>query len=603
MQTSKNLTSKQQELFKGAKNNQDLYQLLIADKKGKCEEKVQQAENASSITHNGEVKAYSKIDGDGGKVEANQQGDTVQGSLTAEDTKQQEQLKCNVADGRAYHKEVIRLHEQEDLLTELSVQPFDDQGQLMVNKDGDPLEVIMDIVVLQNGEKPRLLECKASPTAPLTKNQKKGHPNIEKNGFKVLSGKGSLKKGTKFGPTVVEVWRPPNGQAWKAPRQAQAKEEVNFSVCHDPTKPSISSAPMSQKLMNNIMRLLGFDTKDDVRPDTNGFLGLEDWETDPSTRPEKLPGMKDDQGSQQMRRLLQIMLYKLAKAQGKSPLEAKAAAEGADALKRGSELFMKAPPTGSKTATDEDRTKGKTVKMATLKIMKQLGFEEEKDFVVKDDVVQPAELEEGLNRFTDASTSMLRTIAFLDARRSGKTQAEARAIAKGPDVASYVYNRLRRHGQGDRGRFKYHKRTPPTELNRKTDKLLAKIQSQMEENGHTHVKRNQCTSDETRKEEVLKAVKSGDKEGLCRIVEKLSDQEVLEAIKDNDALVHEWKQLQEEQRQELTNAMLVLVEAAESHSSDADVVTKVDKMLDSMYHNIGNWELTSDQLQRARRER
>lgn len=58
-------------------------------------------------------------------------------------------------------------------------------------------------------KKPRLIEAKASKTAPLTKNQKKAFPEIEKSGA-VVVGKNGLPNyppGTKIPPQKVRIIR------------------------------------------------------------------------------------------------------------------------------------------------------------------------------------------------------------------------------------------------------------------------------------------------------------------------------------------------------------------------------------------------------------
>jgi filamentous hemagglutinin len=52
------------------------------------------------------------------------------------------------------------------------------------------------------------VECKASPTAPLTKNQKKAFPEIEQTGATVVGkGKPPYTNGTRIPPTTVQIDR------------------------------------------------------------------------------------------------------------------------------------------------------------------------------------------------------------------------------------------------------------------------------------------------------------------------------------------------------------------------------------------------------------
>ena len=57
----------------------------------------------------------------------------------------------------------------------------------------------------------KLVECKSSGTAPLTKNQQKAFPEIEQSGATVVGkGKGSFTNGTRIETTKVEIIRPEN---------------------------------------------------------------------------------------------------------------------------------------------------------------------------------------------------------------------------------------------------------------------------------------------------------------------------------------------------------------------------------------------------------
>jgi hypothetical protein len=60
----------------------------------------------------------------------------------------------------------------------------------------------------EKGGKIRLTETKSSKTAPLTKNQEKAFPEIQKSGGTVVSrGKSGLPRGTEIPPTKVDVKR------------------------------------------------------------------------------------------------------------------------------------------------------------------------------------------------------------------------------------------------------------------------------------------------------------------------------------------------------------------------------------------------------------
>jgi hypothetical protein len=54
------------------------------------------------------------------------------------------------------------------------------------------------------------VECKASETAPLTRNQKRAFPEIEQSGGRIMGkGKPGFPGGTQIPPTRVEILRPP----------------------------------------------------------------------------------------------------------------------------------------------------------------------------------------------------------------------------------------------------------------------------------------------------------------------------------------------------------------------------------------------------------
>lgn len=53
------------------------------------------------------------------------------------------------------------------------------------------------------------VECKASETAPLTRNQRQGFPEIEESGAVIVGkGKPGFPGGTEIPPTRVEISRP-----------------------------------------------------------------------------------------------------------------------------------------------------------------------------------------------------------------------------------------------------------------------------------------------------------------------------------------------------------------------------------------------------------
>ncbi len=104
---------------------------------------------------------------------------------------------------------------------------FEDNTGTSLKGDHDNVEVVPEITVkTDKGTKTRidfiakdnqggckLVECKSSGTAPLTKNQQKAFPEIEQSGATVVGkgkGKGSFTNGTRIEPTKVEIIRPEN---------------------------------------------------------------------------------------------------------------------------------------------------------------------------------------------------------------------------------------------------------------------------------------------------------------------------------------------------------------------------------------------------------
>lgn len=114
--------------------------------------------------------------------------------------KQEAQILKNAAQGAAFEKEVlqqiektqVRVVEQVTVKTESGVKTRID----LIGKD-------------KATNQPILTEAKSSPTAPLTKNQKKAFPEIEQSGATVVGqGKPGYPAGTKIPPTKVDIVRP-----------------------------------------------------------------------------------------------------------------------------------------------------------------------------------------------------------------------------------------------------------------------------------------------------------------------------------------------------------------------------------------------------------
>ena len=83
-----------------------------------------------------------------------------------------------------------------------------------LDANGNPVNyrVRVDNTVGTPGSKipTKIIEAKGSATAPLTKNQAKGYPLIEKNGGIIEKGSGKSKIKTPIPATPIDVIRPGN---------------------------------------------------------------------------------------------------------------------------------------------------------------------------------------------------------------------------------------------------------------------------------------------------------------------------------------------------------------------------------------------------------
>lgn len=108
------------------------------------------------------------------------------------------QLAKNKAAGSAFEKQVKSQLEKTDtnVVEQVSVK----------TKSGTKTR--LDFVSKDSNGNVKCTECKASGTAPLTKNQKAGFPEIEQSGATVVGkGKPGFQGGTKISPTKVDVIR------------------------------------------------------------------------------------------------------------------------------------------------------------------------------------------------------------------------------------------------------------------------------------------------------------------------------------------------------------------------------------------------------------
>ena len=87
--------------------------------------------------------------------------------------------------------------------------PDTEVAQQLTIKTESGTKTKLDIVTRDAQGNISCIECKSSATAPLTKNQKAGFPEIEQSGGTVVGkGKPGFPGGTKIPPTKVEIVRP-----------------------------------------------------------------------------------------------------------------------------------------------------------------------------------------------------------------------------------------------------------------------------------------------------------------------------------------------------------------------------------------------------------
>jgi RHS repeat-associated protein len=114
-------------------------------------------------------------------------------------TQAAEQVAKNNAKGHAFAEAVAQKLKSEgsEISTEITV------------RTASGTKTRLDIVAKDSKGGCRLIECKSSATAPLTKNQSKAFPEIEQSGAIVVGeGKSGIPGGTRISPTRVEIVRP-----------------------------------------------------------------------------------------------------------------------------------------------------------------------------------------------------------------------------------------------------------------------------------------------------------------------------------------------------------------------------------------------------------
>lgn len=110
------------------------------------------------------------------------------------------QLEKNKAAGAAFEEESYGGFSEE----------MEESGQQVTIKTESGTRTRLDMIGRDANGDIACVECKASETAPLTRNQKRAFPEIEQSGGRIVGkGKPGFPGGTEIPPTRVEILRPP----------------------------------------------------------------------------------------------------------------------------------------------------------------------------------------------------------------------------------------------------------------------------------------------------------------------------------------------------------------------------------------------------------
>nr|CUV64197.1 protein of unknown function [Ralstonia solanacearum] len=115
-------------------------------------------------------------------------------------------IQQNKAKGDAFENSVAKSYQDQ----------YPEVGQQVTIRTGDGTRTRLDILARDQDGKIICAECKSSDTAPLTRNQKAGFPQIEETGGVIVGkGKPGFEGGTVIPPTKVDIVRPPSGSGAK----------------------------------------------------------------------------------------------------------------------------------------------------------------------------------------------------------------------------------------------------------------------------------------------------------------------------------------------------------------------------------------------------
>ncbi|MFA0813342.1 RHS repeat domain-containing protein, partial [Microbulbifer epialgicus] len=165
-----------------------------------AEKAIQKRLESGKKGRKGGGRSQSSNDNGNGSVESKSSGQATTDIGSQAQRSKQEVLRENASKGADYERKAFAEDKQN--------MPNAEQ-QITVKTNGEGVRLRLDCVgnCAKTGET-KVKEYKSSETAPLTKNQKSGFPDMQKNGATVVGkGKGDFKGGTKIPPTKAEVQR------------------------------------------------------------------------------------------------------------------------------------------------------------------------------------------------------------------------------------------------------------------------------------------------------------------------------------------------------------------------------------------------------------
>lgn len=232
--------------------------------------------------------------------------------------------------------------------------------------------------------------------------------------------------------------------------------------------------------------------------------------------------------------------------------EAKAAAERVDVLKESAQ-WLKSLTGPAVVASDS----------LSIAMIERLGFKASDLRVAENGHARPKELEEGALQGSTREESMLRTVAYLQARKAGLSVQDAKNQAMGADVMKPLYDLLEDVGTTKRPEFEETER--PRNWKGQTNKVMTKIK---EDFGLEKADIAHQLSYDTIMKKVAKFVQEGDAVGLQKFVENFVGipNSVLEELDPTEnpklqAVHQQYKQVLQEQTEDIVHKLTGVLEA------------------------------------------